>query len=429
MHPIAKFYKKLTSIGITEELSFSEKLRVELNNLFLGIALPCLFLHLLYLIFAESQVQSFIITISWIIILLVPLYFNYRHRYFFAKVYTIVVPILAVAALHLLHGWGIRLEPVYLMIILMCIFFFKRRLTIIFSGFVVLVFIAVATLLFTATVQPPLADRILPTVPLMYLVFSAVASIILVRKVLDENEEFNELAISQNETLAKKNKQLEKFTYIASHDLKTPIRNVTSFARLIERDLQKEEYERLAEHLEFIQSSALQMSALVEDILQISTVDYADADVRGTHELDQIVEQVSQALLNDSKTPTAKVINKGLPSYYCSASEMYLVFQNLIQNGLKYNQDAEPTVEIWAENGNGQLKIHVHDNGIGIEPEYHDQVFEFFKRLHSSSEYEGTGLGLALCKRIIEGYDGHIRLESKVGQGSTFVVELPVKKT
>lgn len=427
MKLISTFYQKLTSIGITEELSFSEKLRVELNNLFLGIALPCLFLHLLYLIFVESQVQSFVITTSWIVVLLIPLYFNYRHKYFFAKVYTIIVPVLAVAALHLLHGWQIRLEPVYLMMILMCSFFFKEKLTILFSGFVVLVFIIVAYLL--SSINPPLADRILPTVPLMYLTFSVVASIILVRKVLVENEKFNQLTISQNEILAKKNKQLEKFTYIASHDLKTPIRNVTSFARLIERDLEKEEYQRLSEHLEFIQSSALQMSALVEDILQISTVDYADSEVRGNHNLDEIVEQVRKAVLNDINSPQAKVINKGLPSYYCSASEMYLVFQNLIQNGLKYNQNQEPTVEIWAKNGADKLQIYVHDNGIGIESQYHDQVFDFFKRLHSSSEYEGTGLGLALCKRIIESYEGTIWLESKLGKGSTFIVELPKKTT
>ena len=423
MHPIAKFYNWLTSIGITDQLTFSEKLRVELNNLFLGIALPCLFFHLLYLIFVESQISSYIITITWIFILLVPLYLNHRHKYLTARIYTIVIPVLAIAAIHLLHGWNIRMEPVYLMMILMCSFFFKRRLTVIMSVFVIAVYITIGILL--GIITPPLAEKILPTVPLMYLTFSIVASIILIRKVLVENEGFNKLISSQNDTLAKKNKRLEKFTYIASHDLKTPIRNITSFARLIERDIEKMDYKRLPEHLEFIRSSALQMAALVEDILQISTIDYADSEVRTENNLEEIVEHVSRSLLNEFKEENAKIVSSGLPNYFCSASEMYLVFQNLIQNGLKYNQQSNPTVELWSEQNNGHLLVHIRDNGIGIDTEYHEQIFEFFKRLHSSADYEGTGLGLGLCKRIIEGYDGQISVQSALGQGSTFTISLP----
>ncbi|MEL6973011.1 MAG: histidine kinase dimerization/phospho-acceptor domain-containing protein, partial [Bacteroidota bacterium] len=376
MRPIAQFYDWLTSIGITDELSFSEKLRVELNNLFLGIALPCLFLHLLYLIFVESQLSSYVITVTWIFILLVPLYLNHRHKFFAARVYTIAIPVLAIAAVHLLHGFNIRLEPVYLMMILMCSFFFKRKLSIIMSGFVILTYLTIAVLL-SGVITPPLAARIIPSVPIMYLTFSIAASIILIRKVLVENEGFNEVVSAQNETLAKKNKRLEKFTYIASHDLKTPIRNITSFARLIERDIEKMDYERLPDHLDFIRSSALQMAALVEDILQISTMDYADSELRSDNDLDDIVAHVSRSLLTEFKDENAEIVNSGLPNYFCSASEMYLVFHNLIQNGLKYNQQTNPKVELWSEQNNGHLLVHIRDNGIGIDSEYHDHIFEF----------------------------------------------------
>lgn len=428
MRPIAQFYDWLTSIGITDELSFSEKLRVELNNLFLGIALPCLFLHLLYLIFVESQLSSYVITVTWIFILLVPLYLNHRHKFFAARVYTIAIPVLAIAAVHLLHGFNIRLEPVYLMMILMCSFFFKRKLSIIMSGFVILTYLTIAVLL-SGVITPPLAARIIPSVPIMYLTFSIAASIILIRKVLVENEGFNEVVSAQNETLAKKNKRLEKFTYIASHDLKTPIRNITSFARLIERDIEKMDYERLPDHLDFIRSSALQMAALVEDILQISTMDYADSELRSDNDLDDIVAHVSRSLLTEFKDENAEIVNSGLPNYFCSASEMYLVFHNLIQNGLKYNQQTNPKVELWSEQNNGHLLVHIRDNGIGIDSEYHDHIFEFFKRLHSSADYEGTGLGLGLCKRIIEGYQGEIKVDSTLGKGSTFTIALPNKHT
>ena len=429
LNSIAKFYAWLTSIGITDKLSFSEKLRVELNNLFLGIALPCLFVHLIYLILSPFQLSSYIITIVWILILLVPLYLNHRHKYFAAKAYTIIIPVLAIAAIHLLHGWGIRLEPVYLMLILMCSFFFSDRTVYLMSGFVVIVFIIVASLLFSGTIIPPLGHKILALVPIMYLIFSVATSIILVRKVLKENQKFNQVVSDQNEDLAQKNKQLEKFTYIASHDLKTPIRNITSFSRLIELDIERKQYYRLPEHLEFIKSSALQMAALVEDILQISTIEYADNEVRAENDLNEIAHHVSRALFSEFEAQNPQIIIADLPAYFCNASEMYLVFQNLIQNGLKYNRAQKPEVKVWSEQQNGHLLIHVRDNGIGIESEYHEQVFEFFKRLHPSSDYEGTGLGLGLCRRIIESYDGRIRLQSNLGDGSTFTIELPSQNT
>ena len=159
--------------------------------------------------------------------------------------------------------------------------------------------------------------------------------------------------------------------------------------------------------------------------MQISTIDYADSEVRTENNLEEIVEHVSRSLLNEFKEENAKIVSSGLPNYFCSASEMYLVFQNLIQNGLKYNQQSNPTVELWSEQNNGHLLVHIRDNGIGIDTEYHEQIFEFFKRLHSSADYEGTGLGLGLCKRIIEGYDGQISVQSALGQGSTFTISLP----
>lgn len=412
------------SIGITDELSFSEKLRIELNNLFLGVALPCVIIHLIYITLGPRLLTSYLITGTWVIILLIPLYLNYRKKYFATKVYTVLACVLGISVVHLLHGWNIRLEPTYLMMILLCSFFFKRNLAIVMSIVVALVFVTVAILL--SYITPPRADSILPTVPIAYFTFSVISCIVLITKVLTENEKINLITSSQNETLAKKNKQLEKFTYIASHDLKTPIRNVTSFAMLVDRDLKRKEYEGIPDHVEYIKSSALQMSALVEDILQISTLDYADQEVRTMTNLNLIAKQVVSTLKNEVSEITAKIKIENLPDYYCNPSEFYLVFQNLIQNSIKYNEHKTPCVRLWAVEIGNELQIHVQDNGIGIEEAYHDQIFEFFKRLHSSKEYEGTGLGLGLCKRIIESYQGHISLVSNPAEGSTFTIHLPI---
>ncbi|MEL7220330.1 MAG: ATP-binding protein, partial [Bacteroidota bacterium] len=353
----------------------------------------------------------------------IPLYLNYRRKYFATKVYTVLACVVGISTVHLLHGWNIRLEPTYLMMILLCSFFFKRNLAIIMSTFVAVMFIAVAISL--QYITPPRADSILPTVPIAYFIFSVISCIVLITKVLMENEKVNLITSSQNETLAKKNKQLEKFTYIASHDLKTPIRNVTSFAMLVDRDLKRKKYEGIPDHVAYIKSSALQMSALVEDILQISTLDYADQEVRTMTNLTHIAQQVVGTLKNELSAPSAKIKIENLPDYHCNPSEFYLVFQNLIQNSIKYNENKIQRVKIWSEEVGNEIQIHVQDNGIGIEEAYFEQIFEFFKRLHSSNEYEGTGLGLGLCKRIIESYQGRISLISTPGEGSTFTIHLP----
>jgi light-regulated signal transduction histidine kinase (bacteriophytochrome) len=288
------------------------------------------------------------------------------------------------------------------------------------------VFVIVAILLNYFT--PPRADSILPMVPLIYFTFSVITSIVLVTKVLVENEKINLITSEQNEILANKNKQLEKFTYIASHDLKTPIRNVTSFATLVERDLNRKEYEAIPEHLAYIKSSALQMSALVEDILQISTLDYADQEARDMTSLNHIIEKVIVTLHNEILAHNADIQVENLPDYNCNPSEFYLVFQNLLQNSIKYNVSEVPTVRVWATTTDHKLQIHVSDNGIGIEKVFHEQIFEFFKRLHTSKQYEGTGLGLGLCKRIVESYQGRISLQSVPGEGSIFTINLPLHK-
>jgi light-regulated signal transduction histidine kinase (bacteriophytochrome) len=312
------------------------------------------------------------------------------------------------------------------MLILLCSFFFKKKLAIIMNITAVSVFVVVAILL--SYITPPRADNILPTVPLIYFTFSVISSIVLVTKVLIENEKINLITSAQNEILAKKNKQLEKFTYIASHDLKTPIRNITSFATLVERDLNRKEYEAIPEHLAYIKSSALQMYALVEDILQISTLDYADHEVREMNNLNQIIDQVKLTLHNEILAHNANIQVESLPDYNCNPSEFYLVFQNLLQNSIKYNNSEVPNIRVWATTTDHELQIHVADNGIGIEKIYHEQIFEFFKRLHTNEQYEGTGLGLGLCKRIIESYQGSISLQSVPGEGSIFTIKLPLHK-
>ena len=421
---IFKRYQQLLHVGITDDLSFSEKLRVELNNLFLGITIPLAMLHLLYVTFGTSAPPSaYIVSTGWILIMSVPLLLNYRKHYVLARVYSIVIPLAGIATIHLLHGWIVRVEPLYLLIILLSFFFFRQGLAFVFGTISILVYVAVGMLLIDF--EPPLAGVMVPSVPFIYFAGAVAFATILVRKVTVENENFQQLTVTQNEDLAEKARRLEKFTYIASHDLKSPVRNITSFAHLVERDLQRNDLDKIPEHLQFIKTSALQMAALIEDILQISTADYGQKTARDRINLNEVALQAKQALLTEFGDREISIECSQLPTYLCNQSEFFLVFRNLIQNGLKYNQSKVPQVEVSTNREAGQLLIHFKDNGIGIEEQYHKQIFDFFTRLHTSDIYEGTGLGLGLCKRIIENYEGTLSVVSSPGEGSTFTIRLP----
>lgn len=230
----------------------------------------------------------------------------------------------------------------------------------------------------------------------------------------------------KNQALERTTEELEQFTYIASHDLKTPLRNVSSFLDLIEHKVKKKDYETLEEDIAFAKKGSKQMYSLVTEILELTRV-RNDLESNRTEVLfSKIADKVASEL--KEQYPRAIIKNKLSLAYYFNESHLYLVFQNLLLNALKYNDSFQPQVELWDDMNEASINIYIKDNGIGINKAYHKQIFEFFKRLHSNVKYEGTGLGLGLCKNIIDSYDGKISLESHVGQGSTFRIVLPVLK-
>lgn len=230
---------------------------------------------------------------------------------------------------------------------------------------------------------------------------------------------------TKNEELRQTTEELERFSYIASHDLKSPLRTVVSFLGLIEKDIQRGKYHKLQSHLEFAKSGAKQMNYLVSDILELSKLNAPDRLKKELVDLNVILKKVKSNLQEDLQSSNASIIAEPLPDYYCNEVEFLMLFQNIIQNGIKYNNSLRPTLTIWSENGDNTLKIHFKDNGIGIEEVYFNQIFQFFKRLHTINEYAGTGLGLGLCKKIIQKYKGDIGVKSKLDKGSTFSIYLP----
>lgn len=229
---------------------------------------------------------------------------------------------------------------------------------------------------------------------------------------------------SNNTKLQQTTEELERFTYIASHDLKSPLRTINSFIGLIERDIKREKYDALPERMEFVKSGAKQMNSLVEDILEISVLNNPDKKKKKEVDLNIVIDKVCANLKEDIKAKNATLTIEKLPSYNCDETEFSLLFQNMIQNGIKYNESPTPEVKISSQTTEDKIIISFEDNGIGIEEEYHEQIFQFFKRLHTSDKYSGTGLGLGLCKKIVNSYDGYIQVFSETGEGSIFQIIL-----
>ena len=226
--------------------------------------------------------------------------------------------------------------------------------------------------------------------------------------------------------LARSNAELEQFAYVVSHDLREPLRAITGHLQLLQRRLKDSLDEYTAESLHFAVDGAKRMDALIRDLLDYSRIGHADREMA---DLD-LGEVVADALANLSATIAesgATVTTRtAMPHAHGNRMELLRLFQNLIGNALKYRApDRAPVVELSATRHANTWDIAIHDNGIGIEPEYFERIFMIFQRLHGREQYEGTGIGLAVCRKIADRHGGSIRVTSTPGEGSTFTITLP----
>jgi signal transduction histidine kinase len=220
------------------------------------------------------------------------------------------------------------------------------------------------------------------------------------------------------------NEELEHFAYLASHDLQEPLRTITSYVGLLDSRLGERLDDRERSWLGFVSDGAARMSQLITDLLEYSRTGRARDDEQATIALDDAWD-LAVANLQHAIADTGATVERGeLPTVQARPREMTSMLQNLIGNGLKYRGEAAPVVRANAEQHNGRWEIAITDNGIGIEPRFHDRVFGLFQRLHTAEEYPGTGMGLAIVKKIVESNGGSVRVESAPGEGSTFIVTL-----
>ncbi|HZI39617.1 MAG TPA: ATP-binding protein [Acidimicrobiia bacterium] len=247
-----------------------------------------------------------------------------------------------------------------------------------------------------------------------------------IRAELAAVEEAREQLATQAEELARSNADLEQFAYVASHDLQEPLRKVTSFCQLLQRRYQGQLDERADQYIEFAVDGAKRMQALINDLLSFSRVGRtteAFEPVDCDEALDRALRNL-EAAIDDAD---AEVVRRGpLPTVEGDPSLLAALFQNVTANALKFRSDAPPHVEVSAARHNGEWSFRMEDNGIGIDEAYADRVFVIFQRLHAKERYPGTGIGLALCKKIVEFHGGRIWIDTDVPRGTAVCWTLPV---
>lgn len=260
------------------------------------------------------------------------------------------------------------------------------------------------------------------------------------RKASEEKvKELNRKLLENIAHLEIANNDLERFAFMASHDLQEPLRKIRMFSDMLHikyKDVLKEDVKMITR----INSAADRMRSLIVDILAFSKLSTEGAEF-ATSDLNVVLKELLVEMDDEIKEKKATILIDPIPSLYVNSRLMHPLFQNLITNALKYRKkNVDPVIKIRSEISlaisdrdsknlvNKYCRIFVEDNGIGFDQKYAEEIFGMFKRLHNKGEFEGTGVGLALCKKIIELHHGFISARSKVNEGSTFIISLPLKQ-
>jgi len=244
---------------------------------------------------------------------------------------------------------------------------------------------------------------------------------------LDKSNELQEARTSQ---LIQSNEELERFAYIASHDLKSPLRNIVSFASLLEKDLGDTASPKQKEYLSYIKGGSEKLNVIVEDVLDYSKISNHNVEEFQPIDLNEVIVEIKEMIADTIDKRKGDVYIENVLSIVKGRKTLFLLlFKNLIKNGLKYNESENPKIEIYSEQEGDEIKLVVSDNGIGIDSKYQKSIFDMFSRLHAESKYEGSGLGLAVCKKIMDSLNGRIELMSQLGKGSGFYLFFQVESS
>jgi light-regulated signal transduction histidine kinase (bacteriophytochrome) len=243
-------------------------------------------------------------------------------------------------------------------------------------------------------------------------------------RLIDAERRHRRLADQRSSELARSNAELEQFAYICSHDLQEPLRMVSSFLGLLEERYRDRLDERGLGFIQRAVDGATRMQNLVRDILSFSRVGRGER-AEEVLQLTQVVDEAVANLQAAIEHTGARIERNDLPAVRGNRLQCVQLFQNLLSNALKFQGEGPPLIRITAKKEGPRWRISIADNGIGIDPTHHKRIFQLFQRLHGREQYEGTGIGLSLCQKIVLAHGGTIGVDSEPGKGSVFWFTLP----
>jgi light-regulated signal transduction histidine kinase (bacteriophytochrome) len=241
------------------------------------------------------------------------------------------------------------------------------------------------------------------------------------------NANLEERVLERTNALLKSNEELQQFAYVASHDLQEPLRTVSIYAQLLAKRYQGQLQGDADQFIDFIVGGAARMEKLIHDLLDFSQVDARGADFFTSTSCDAALDDAIRNLRSLIEESGAAITRGPLPHITGDLIQLTRLFQNLLVNSIKYRSEEPPRIEVSAEVGLDESIIRVKDNGIGIEPQYAEKVFGIFRCLQARDKSSGSGMGLAICRKIVSRHNGRIWVESDLGKGATFCFTVPRK--
>lgn len=418
-----RFYRGFKNIGITETLDFSERLRIELSNLFILISLHALVLHVLYNALGPNELLAYLVPLTWLVIAIITISLNHWHYYFAARLFLVLITLIITVALHLLNGWLIRLEPMYMLLIVSSAFFFRPAAAISVAATILIAYSFVAYTL--RDFIPPWSARIVPTAPLTYFFFASLSAFALIGSVLLQSYRFQKRLRQQNMLLQKKNDEFERFNAILAHDLRTPVRHINSFTHLLAAKIKAGQFDAAEEQLQYLREGAHKLNNILNDIALYFSIASPENDHLETIHLPSLLAQIEAQITDDFPDRKFSITIHGETTLRSKVEYIRLLLSQLLNNALLYNEQEIAEIDISVANTSKKTQISVKDNGIGIPKAYHEYIFEHFRRVEPTYAPNNSGLGLSICQKIVVALGGEISMESQPGQGSTFVMKLP----
>ncbi len=427
---IYQFWDKISNIGIQDDTPLAEvRSIIMLNRLSLPVFILQFLVHIMNII-NQNTVQ---IIAGFIILSITSCIFVFNHyqKYFYAKLcLTFFYPIV-IFAIEICYGAAFRVQFAYMIIIMSIIILHKENAILVknllLSWCIFFYFLGD----FCTSNYPPVFNLVFSNLDVhVIFICSVLGTVIIISMYINENdksakslENSMSLLVLKNTELDLANKELERFAYIASHDLKTPLRTIVSYLDLIEKKIKQGNFEDIHTYIDFARNGGKKMNMLINEVLEYSRLNISQETSMELLDLNTIVSENIAQLNFILKEKNGVVVSSTLPHIKTNRLLISLLFQNILENGIKYNTQNKPKIEVSYEKNNEDIFLFFRDNGIGIEEKYKEKVFEMFTRLQNDNE--GSGMGLAICKKIMERLGGKISFEPNLNQGTNFIIQLP----